>query len=54
VSESVTRNEMNALLSDRNLTPMFNKLATKIKSQKMWLPTDFGENPNSVRQNGKF
>ena len=45
VSESVTQNELNAL--HRNLQPMFNKLATKVESQEMWLrrPIVFGGNP---------
>ena len=31
--------------TDRNLPPIFTKLATKVESQEMWLPIVFGGNP---------
>jgi len=31
--------------TDRNLPPMFTRLATKVDSQEMWLPIVFGRDP---------
>ena len=44
VSESVTRNKLNALRStDRNPPPIFTKLATKVGFRVMWLRVVFVE-----------
>ena len=44
VCESVTQNELKRS-TDRNLPPIFTKLATKVESQEMWLSIVFGGNP---------
>jgi len=37
-----------AHVTDRNLPPMFTKLATDVESQEMWLPTDLDINSKYV------
>jgi len=46
VSESVTQ-----ITTNRNLPPLFIKLATKVESQGLWLPIVFGENPPNRKWN---
>jgi len=48
VSQSVTQNELNVLDTDRNPTPIFTKLVTKVESWEMWLPIVFGGNPKDA------
>ena len=45
VSESVSHTKRVERSTDRNLPPIFTKLATKVESQEMWLPIVFGGNP---------
>jgi len=42
VSEWVCHTKRVERSTDRNLPPMFTKLATKVDSQEMWLPIVFG------------
>ena len=45
VSEWVCHTKRVERSTDRNLPPIFTKLATKVESQEMWLPIVFGGNP---------
>ena len=45
VSESVCHTKGVERSTDRNLSSIFTKLATKVESQEMWLPIVFGGNP---------
>ena len=45
VSQSVCHTKRVERSTDRNLQPIFTKLATKVQSQEVWLPIVFGGNP---------
>ena len=45
VSEWVCHTKRVERSTDRNLPPIFTKLATKVETQEMWLPIVFGGNP---------